>query len=96
MRVGDRVAFITPDGERHTSTLITAVSGTGKSGYKKLDLEYKGETVADVPHGKDRVEGEPYWLLTGEKDERPEEEDDEERGAAEEPPKKPKKEKRKK
>lgn len=63
--------LVNADGERQSAT-VTAVPGTGKSGKKTLNFTAKGETLEEVPHGDDRVEGEPYWLLPYEKDVEPE------------------------
>jgi hypothetical protein len=71
MKLGDKVTLVDEKGERQTAH-VTAVPGTGKSGFKTLDLEYKGGTAANVPHGEDREEGACYWLLPREKDEPPE------------------------
>ena len=71
MKLGQPVAFFDAEGERHAAH-VTAVPGTGKSGFKTLDLEYKGGTSANVSHGKDREKGAGYWLLPHEKDEPPE------------------------
>lgn len=69
MRPNDRVTFVDPKGKDHPAT-VTAVVGTGESGFKRLDVRSTsiyGEAVGkDVPHFADHAQGEGYWTLEGE------------------------------
>jgi hypothetical protein len=69
MKIGNRVTYYSKG--THIPATITDVAGTGPSGYKTLDLSFKDGEAKDVPHGRDRKEGEDFWLLIGEKDEAP-------------------------
>jgi hypothetical protein len=69
MRIGKQVTYYLK-GTQAPAT-VTAVSGTGASGKKTLNLSFDGGTATAAPHGDDRVEGEGFWLLESEKDEAP-------------------------
>lgn len=71
MRIGDRVTYVDPRGKRHAAT-ITAVPGTGASGFKTLNVAFDGGNADEVVHGRDRVKGAGYWLLATETEELPE------------------------
>lgn len=68
MRINDKVGLFDENGNRHSAT-ITAVPGTGASGFKTLNLTYReaGETVEekDVPHQNDAGSGEAFWIEKG-------------------------------
>lgn len=76
MKIGNKVSFVEAKGDRHQAT-VTEVSGTGKSGYKVLDLTYANDGEAkNVAHSGDQEPGEGFWLLHGEK--RPNEDEEKE------------------
>lgn len=66
MQINQRVRFIDSKGDQHQAT-VTEVSGTGKSGYKILDLTFGAEEAKNVAHSGDQEPGEGFWLLHGEK-----------------------------
>lgn len=66
MKSGGRVNYVDSAGERRVAT-ITLVSGTGKSGYKELDLQLAGEEeeLVGVPHERDAEKGAAFWREIG-------------------------------
>ena len=60
MKAGDEVTYVGTDGER--LAVVTAVTGSGASGYKRVSLIYDGGADQNVLHENDRTEG-AYWRL---------------------------------
>lgn len=73
MKIGQRIVYVDTRGKEHGAT-VTAVPGTGDSGFKILHLEYgeKKTPVEHVSHGRDRVSGQGYWLLDSDVKQAPE------------------------
>lgn len=61
MRPGVAVTYMVR-GTAYPAT-VTAVVGSGASGYKRLDLSYGDEQATDVPHVTDATEGQARWTL---------------------------------
>ena len=63
MRAGKSVTYVDKSGRKHNAT-VTAVTGTGLSGYKVLSLEYvigkRSVAIEDAPHEGDHSGG-GYW-----------------------------------
>lgn len=59
MRAGQQVRYVR-GGTVHDAT-VSAVTGSGPSGYKTLDLRLPDSTAKDVPHATDAEDG--YWSL---------------------------------
>ena len=69
MRAGTEVVYVDPRGEIYPAT-VTAVVGSGPSGFKLLALSYgDGKAVDQVRHQKDQPTGAGYWSF--ERPERP-------------------------
>lgn len=62
MKEGQRVTYVDAGGKAHRAT-VSAVAGTGKSGYKTLDLTVGDETLEGVQHAGDVEAGEAHWTL---------------------------------
>jgi len=58
MRVGKSVVYV--KGKAHRAAVVLAVTGSGASGYKTLDLDVDGRTLKDVPHELDES-GRGHW-----------------------------------
>jgi hypothetical protein len=65
MKRGGQVFFVDVQGVSSLVT-ITAVSGTGASGCKRLSLAGDSFTATDVPYRDDAEHGAGYWILVGE------------------------------
>ena len=65
MRIGDVVTYLDGRGGKHQAT-VTAVVGSGESGYKRLNLAYFLDGVLfgpqSVPHVGD-IDGNDCWYL---------------------------------
>ena len=60
MKVGQSVSYVDPHGRPH-SAVITAVVGSGWSGFKLLDLEVGHSKARSVPHESDQESGKGFW-----------------------------------
>jgi len=60
MRAGDRVVYA--KGRTEVDAVVVAVTGSGPSGYKTLDLEVGGKSVKAVPHELDNA-GKGCWKI---------------------------------
>ena len=60
MKAGDEVTYGGPDGER--LAVVTAITGAGASGFKRISLIYDGGADYNVLHENDRTDG-AYWRL---------------------------------
>lgn len=66
MKPGKPIILVGADG-RARDAVVHAVTGSGPSGWKLLDVADGGAVLEKVPHAKDAAEGAVYWLEVGER-----------------------------
>lgn len=62
MKPGQTVTYVDAGGHAHKAK-VGAISGTGRSGYKILDLTVGEESFEGVKHAGDVEAGEAHWSL---------------------------------
>lgn len=60
MRHGSPALYVDSNGAEHDS-MVTAVTGTGPSGFKRVSLVYDDQSREDVPHELDAAKGGVFW-----------------------------------